>query len=149
MDIPTSPDRSRRKGVEAFPIRLADGNRWGFALPSTRLRPEVVEGVDDLGRPSRTIRLISELGYPPAIRRLIEGLQSACDQGEPGQQFEALIRLAAELVCQAHDIDLGLAVSLLEMGVDELPQFVEAVLSVVSGECEVNHGESRKGGGDG
>jgi hypothetical protein len=133
MDIPTSPDRSRREGVDAFPILLADGNRWGFALPAPRLKPEVVDGVDGLGRPSRTIRLVSEFGYPPEIRKLIDELRAACDRDEPATQFEALIRLAAALICRAHDVDLEVAASLLEMGVDELPGFVEAVLSVVSG----------------
>ncbi len=149
MDIPTSPDRSRREGVEAFPISLADGNRWGFALPSPRLRPEVIESVDVLGRPSRTIRLISEFGYPLEIRRLIDDLRTTCDQDEPERQFEVLIRLAAALVCRAHDIDLRVAISLLEMSVDDIPRFVEAVLSVVFGECLVDPRAMRKGGVDG
>jgi hypothetical protein len=149
MDIITSPDCSRREGVEAFSIPLADGNRWGFALASPRLRPEVIEGVDGLGRSSKTIRLVSEFGYPLEIRRLIDDLRSACDQGEPERQFEALIRLAAALVCRAHDIDLRVAISLLEVGVDDLPEFVEAVLSVVSGECPVRPAAMRKGEVDG
>ena len=144
MDILASPDRTRRAGVEVCPILLADGNRWGFALPSPRLRPEVVEGVDGLGRPSWTIRLVSEFGYPLEIRRLIDDLRTVCDQGDPDRQFESLIRLAAALVCRAHDIDLSVAASLLEMGVDDLPGFVEAVLSVVSGECQVDPGATRK-----
>jgi hypothetical protein len=149
MDISTLPDRTRREGVEACSILLADGNRWGFALPSPRLRPEVIEGVDALGRPSRTIRLISEFGYPLEIRRLIDDLRSACDQDEPERQFEALIRLAAALVCRAHDVDLRVAASLLEIGVGDLPGFVEVLLSVVSGECLVHPHESRKGEVDG
>lgn len=149
MDISTSPDRSRREGVEAFPLLLADGNYWGFALPSPRLRPEVLEGVDGLGRPSRTIRLVSEIGYPLEIRRLIDDLRSACVRDEPERQFEALIHLAATLVRRAHDIDLGRAVSLLEMGVDDLPGFVEAVLAVVSGECPTDPAEKSRGDTDG
>jgi hypothetical protein len=149
MAIPTSPNRSRREGVEAFSITLADGNPWGFALPSPRLRPDVIEGVDGLGRPSKTIRLVSEFGYPLEIRRLIDDLRFACDQGEPERQFEALILLAAALICRAHDIDLWVAASLLEMGVDDLPGFVETVLSVVSGECPVRPAAMRKGAVDG
>jgi hypothetical protein len=149
MDTPISPDCTRHEGVEALSILLADGNRWGLALPSPRLRPEVIEGVDRLGRPSTKVRLVSEFGYPLEIRRLIDDLRSACDQGDSERQFEALIRLAAALICRAHNIDLKLAASLLEMGVDDLPGFVETVLLVVSGECPVNSGATRMGKVDG
>jgi hypothetical protein len=145
MDSPVSPDHSRREGVEALLIPLADGNRWGLALPAIRLRPEVMEGVDDLGRPSRMIRLASEFGYPVEIRRLIDELRSACNQDRQDRQFEALIRLAAALIRRAHDIDEEMAVSLLELDVDDLPGFVEAVLSVVSGECLTNQGLEKGG----
>ena len=118
-------------------------------MPSPRLRPEVIEGVDALKRPSRTIRLVSEIGYPLEIRRLIDNLRSACDEEKQEWQFEALIRLAVALVCRAHDIDLRVAVSLLEMGVDDLPGFVEALLSVVSGDCLVHPRASRKDEVDG
>ena len=60
MDIPPSPDPTRRAGVRAFPIRLADGQAWGLALPSVRLRPEVEPGVDSLGRPTETIRVAAD-----------------------------------------------------------------------------------------
>jgi hypothetical protein len=145
MDTSTLPNRTRCEGIEAHFIRLADGNSWGLALPSTRLRPEVIEGVDNLGRPSRTIRLVSEFGYPLQIRRLINDLRAACDQGTPEWQYEALFRLAAALICRAHDIDLDLAASLLELGIDDLPRFVDSVLSVASGECSLNPEATRKG----
>ena len=134
MDALISPDRTRREGVEAFPITLADGQRWGLALPSPRLRPMVDSGVDPLGRPSNTIRLVSEYGYPLEIRRLIDDLRSACDQGAAEHQYESLIRLAAALIRRAYDVDLAVAASLLELGVDELLGLVEAVLSVVTGQ---------------
>ena len=149
MDASISPGRTRREGVGAFSITLADGHRWGLALPSPRIRPVVVEGVDPLGRPSSSIRLVSEYGYPLAIRRLIDDLRSACDQEAAERQYESLIRLAAALIRRAHDIDLTEAASLLELGVDELSGVVEAVLSVVSGQCPVDSPSPRKGGVDG
>jgi hypothetical protein len=144
MDVTTTPDRSRRDGIEAVPIPLADGNRWGLALPSTRLKPEFVEGVDALGRPVRTTRLVSRTGYPPEIRALIEALRSASDQGHPQEQYDALIQLAAALVHRAHEIDLESARSLVEVGVEDLPGLVEVVLTVVTGGCPADPEPMRK-----
>ena len=149
MDALISPDRTRREGVGAFSITLADGNQWGLALPSPRLRPVVIDGVDALGRPTSSIRLVSEYGYPLEIRRLIDDLRSACDREEAVRQYESLIRLAAALIRRAHDIDLAAAVSLLEMGVDQLPEVVEAILSVVTRHCPVDAESPRKSGVDG
>ena len=145
METAISPQRSRREGVPASPIELADGNSWWLALPATRLKPEVVEGVDHLGRPSRSIRLIAELGYPMEIRRLIADLHSACDSLDPGGQYEALIGLAAALLCRAHDIEWTAAVPLLELGLEDLPRLVEAVLSVVSGGPSIDPQLDEKG----
>ena len=145
MNYTSPPDRTRRQGVEASSIVLADGNRWGFALPTPRLRPEIVEGVDCLGRPSQSIRLVSEYGYPLEIRRHTDLLRSACERGEPDRQFEALIRLAAALLCRAHVIEVAEAVTLLEIAEDELPAFVEAVLSIISGNCPGGSDSVRKG----
>ena len=144
MDGLISPDRTRREGVGAFSITLADGNQWGLALPSPRLRPVVIDGVDSLGHPTSSIRLVSEYGYPLEIRRLIDDLRSACDREEAVRQYESLIQLAAALIRRAHDIDLAAAVSLLEVGVDELPGVVEAILSVVTRHCLVDAESPRK-----
>ena len=149
MDIAHLADRSRRDGIDALSIPLADGNHWGLALPSTRLRPETIEGFDGLGRPSKTVRLSLGFGYPPEIRKLIQDLRSACEQAEPVRRYDALIRLAAALVRRAHEIDQESAMSLLEMGVDELPGLVEAVLSVVSGRRPLDSGPMRKVDHDG
>jgi hypothetical protein len=143
------PDRTRREGVEAFSIILADGNSWGLALPSLRLSPRVVEGVDSLGRPTATIRVATKLGYPLEISRLIDDLRAACEQEGAECQYESLIRLAAALVRRAHKIELADAAALLEMGVDQLRGLVEAVLSVVTGESLEIAVSPRKGDVDG
>lgn len=149
METPISPEGSRREGVEVFSITLADGNLWGLALPSPRLRPDVVEGLDALGRTTRTVRLLTEFGYPLEIRRLIDDVRSACDRGEVKGQYEALILLAAALITRAHDIDPSTAAALLEMDIADLPGFVEAVLSVVSGSLPAISQPVRKGEVDG
>ena len=144
MDDRPTPDLTRREGVRAFPITLADGNDWGLALPSTRLRPRFEVGVDALGRSTEIIRVEAEFGYPLEIRRLVDGLRSACEGDEEEPRYETLLRLAATLICRAHDIDLARAASLLALDVDDLPRLVEAVLSVVTGECHENPASTRK-----
>jgi hypothetical protein len=144
MDDQPTPDLTRREGVRAFPITLADGNDWGLALPSTRLRPRFEVGVDALGRSAEIIRVEAVFGYPLEIRRLVDALRSACEGDDEEPRYETLFRLAAALIRRAHDIDLPTAASLLELDVDNLPRLVEAVLSVVTGECQENPESSRK-----
>jgi hypothetical protein len=144
MDDQPTPDVTRREGVRAFPVTLSDGNDWGLALPSTRLRPRVELGVDVLGRPTEIIRVEAEFGYPIEIRRLVDDLRSACEGDEEEPRYDTLFRLAATLIRRAHDIDLATAASLLELDVDDLPRLVEVVLSVVTGECLENPASPRK-----
>jgi hypothetical protein len=144
MDDQPTPNLTRREGVRAFPITLADGNDWGLALPSTRLRPRVEVVVDALGRSGEIIRVEAEFGYPLEIRRLVDALQSACEGDREEPRYETLFRLAATLICRAHDIDLPTAASLLELDVDDLPRLVEAVFSVVTEECHENPASTRK-----
>ena len=144
MDDQPTPDLTRIEGIRAFPVTLADGNEWELALPSTRFRPRVEEGVDALGRPSELIRVEAEFGYPVEIRRLVDDLRSACEGVEEGPRYEALFRLAVALLRRAHAIDRARAASLLEVDLDDLPRLVEVVLSVVTGECPENPASERK-----
>jgi hypothetical protein len=143
------PDRTRRQGIQSHPIRLADGNLWGLALPQDRLRAKVVSGVDALGRLTETIHLVTEFGYPLEIRRLIEDLRDACEQGTPDGQHEKLFRLAASLIRRAHDLELAEIAGLLEIDCVDLPVFVETILSVVTGDCLASNDSSRKREADG
>ena len=149
MDERPTPERTRREGIATFSITLADGNEWGLTLPSPRLRLMVVGGVDALGRPTETIRVATEFGYPLEIRRLVDDLRFACEQPGAERQYEALVRLAVALIRRAHDINPSEAASLLELGVDDLPRLVEAVLSVVTGECFENPVSPRRSDVDG
>jgi hypothetical protein len=144
MDERPTPDPTRRQGVRALSITLADGNEWGLALPSTRLRPRVERGLDALGRPIESIRVAAEFGHPVEIRRLVAALRSACQGDQERRRYEALIHLAVALIRRAHEIDLTTAVSLLELDVEDLPRLIEAVLSAVTGKCSEGLESPRK-----
>jgi hypothetical protein len=144
MDERSLSDRTRRAGVESASIALADGNVWGLALPSARIKPVVAQSVDGLGRPIETIHVETEYGYPIEIRRLIDDLRAACEQGSAEWQHEALFRLAAALIRRVHDLELEELAGLLEIGLEDLPDFVATVLSVVTGSYLENADSSRK-----
>jgi hypothetical protein len=149
MDERPEPERTRCEGIPSIPITLADGQVWGLALPSPRLRPKVVASVDPLGRPIETIRVETVLGYPLEIRRLIDDLRTTCEGGTAEHQYDTLIRLASALIRRAHEIGLADAVSLLKVGLDDLPSLVGSVLWVVTGECLETPDSSRKNDVDG
>ena len=144
MDARPTPETTRREGVLAAPIVLADGQPWGFARPSPRLRPVVVAGVDALGRPVEQIRVVAETVHPLEIRRLVDDLRIACEAGSADPQYDALIRLAVALLRRAHDLDLAEAAALLETSLADLPALVEAILSVVTGAPFEDHDSRRK-----
>ncbi len=127
-----TPDSTRREEIPARPVRLADGADWGFARPTVRLFPEVVTGIDRLGRPVERVSVGIEFGYPPEARRLIDGVRSACEHGTVREQYEAFFSLAACLLQRAHEITLDAACELLSVSEVELPRLVREVMAVVS-----------------
>lgn len=149
MTTPPCPERTRREGVEAAPVRLADGRAWGLALPSPRWRPEVVQGIDALGRPTLSIQLVPGAAYSLEIRRHIAELRSACDREGPRRRYEAFLDLASVLIRRAHGIDRSQAAALLELEDEELPGLVETVLTVISIASPPDPPASRKGEVDG
>lgn len=149
MDERLTPERTRREGVGAFLVHLADGNAWGLALPSLRLSPRVIEGVDRLGRGITRIEVGTKFGYPLEISQLIDDLRLACQESPAQPQYEALIRLVAALILRVHNISLVDALGLLELDADEIPRLVEVVLSVVTGESLEVVVSSRKAASDG
>ena len=135
-DAGPSPATTRIIAIPARMIPLADGRAWGLALPTPRYRPEVITGVDPLGRPTETIRLVARFGYPPAIERSIADLRAACSGASPASdlgRFEALMALAVALLRRAHDLTLIEAVGLLDLDGDGLSILVDAVLATVTG----------------
>jgi hypothetical protein len=131
-DLPT-PESTRREGVPARPVRLADGREWGFSLPTPLLAPRVEVLPDEFGRPVERISADVGFGYPAEVRRLLERLISVCEAGRIPEQYSAFFSLAASLLRRAHDVSLTTACELLAVPEDELPRLVSAVMEIVAG----------------
>ncbi len=130
MDKLPNPEQTRREDVTSRPVRLADGHDWGFARPSRRLIPTVVEGMDLLGRRTETIAVRPGFGHPLEIQRLLDGFRASCDEGPTAEQYEAFFALAVALLCRAHEIDRSTACALLTVEGAELPRLIAEVLAV-------------------
>ena len=126
------PESTRREEILARPIRLSDGGHWGFSRPTARLFPQVVSGLDRLGRPVERVSVVLGFGYPLEVERLISTVRSTCELGLVREQYEAFFTLAARLLLRAHDIDLSAACELLSVTEDDLPRLVREVMAVVS-----------------
>jgi hypothetical protein len=127
-----TPESTRRDGVPACPIRLADGNDWSFAKPTVRLVPRVEIQPDQFGRPIE--RMIVELafGYPLSIQRKLSDLRSSWECESISSQYEAFFSLAGSLLLRSHDISLATAYELLAVPDDELARLVGQVIALVS-----------------
>jgi hypothetical protein len=133
QDLP-SPEQTRHTDIPAQPIRLSDGNEWGFALPSLKLIPVVINESDDLGRQRETIKLQMAYGYPLDVRRLWDDLQHALEGGPPARQHEAFFMLAVSLLRRAHSLDLSTAAALLAVDVTDLPRLARAIMATAVGQ---------------
>lgn len=127
-----APEATRLPDVPSRPIRLADGNTWGFALPSRRLIPSVVRTTDPLGRTIESISAWVETGYPLEIRRLWDDLRRAHETGSPAPHYEAFLALAISLLRRAHDISPAEARELLSVADEEWPRLVDEILAIVT-----------------
>jgi hypothetical protein len=130
MDNLPDPEQTGREDVASRPVRLADGRDWGFARPSRRLIPSVVEGVDVLGRRTESIAVRPGFGYPLEIQRLVDGFRASCDEGSTAERYRAFFALAIALLCRAHEIDRSTACVLLTVDDAELPRVIAEVLAV-------------------
>jgi hypothetical protein len=132
MPNQTMPDLSRREGVSARLIRLADGNDWGFSRPTVRLIPKVITELDRLGRPVERITVEIAFGYPLDVQRLIDGVRSACECGSVSQQYEAFFSMATAILLRVHEISRATACELLAVSEHDLPRLVQEIMAVVS-----------------
>lgn len=132
MPEQTTPDSSRREGIPARLIRLADGNDWGFSRPTVRLIPKVITDLDRLGRPVERITVEIGFGYPLDVQQLIDGVRSACECGSVSQQYEAFFSMATAVLLRVHEISRATACELLAVSEHDLPQLVQEVMAVVS-----------------
>lgn len=128
------PDLTRRAGIPAHPVPLADGRTWGLALPEPRYRPEF--GAAPSASESReTLRVLARIGYPWLIERLVERLRVACRLGlgeaSDRERYDALRALASALLRRAHDLGPAEAESLLALDQEGLARLVDVVLDAV------------------
>jgi hypothetical protein len=141
-DSPT-PDSTRRGGVPARPIRLADGNDWAFATPTVRLIPRVETHPDLFGRSIEKIVVDLDFGYPPAIQSLLDVMWSNWEVEPVSSQYEAFFSLAGALLLRAHEISFSTACELLTLPDHELSRLVGEVLAVVAGGKEYGGAKPR------
>jgi hypothetical protein len=130
----SAPASTRRNGVPACTIRLADGNDWSFAEPTVRLTPRVEIQLDQFGRPVERTIVEQAFGYPPSIQRKLDDLRSSWEYESPSSQYEAFFSLAGSLLLRAHDISLATAHELLAVSDDELARLVGQIIALVSSE---------------
>jgi hypothetical protein len=129
-----TPESSRRDGVPACAIRLADGNDWSFAKPTVRLTPRVEIQPDRFGRPVERTIVELAFGYPPSIQRRLDDLRSSWDYESLSSQYETFFSLAGSLLLRAHDISLSTAYELLAVSDNELARLVGQIIALVSSE---------------
>ena len=121
-----SPDETRRPDVLSRPLRLADGNSWGFALPGPGLAPS-------FGRGTESIAVRAETSYPLEIQQRCAALRAAAATGPPARQYQAFGSLAVSLLRRAHDISRSEAVALLAVTDAELPRLVAEIIALAGG----------------
>ena len=104
MSEQITPESTRRHGIPARLVRLADGADWGFASPAVLLVPRLETRQDDFGRPIEAVVVELGFGYPLATRRLLENLRSVCAQGSVSQQHSAFMATRYHLAppCPRH-----------------------------------------------
>ncbi len=127
-----APEATRLPDVPIRPLRLADGNTWGFALPSLRLIPSVVRTTNSLGQTTESVSARVETGYPLEIRRLWDDLRRAHETDSPAPHYEAFFALAVSLLRRAHDISPSDARELLSVADEEWPRLVDEILAIVT-----------------
>jgi hypothetical protein len=135
MKTQSSPDQSRHEGVGGLEVILADGQAWTLALPTVRLRPRLRAGVDAFGRKAEIVEVATEFGHPVAIRQRIERLRESCSAEPASEQYDALFQLGVALLLRAHDLELETAASLFEVGIEELPRLIDAILAAALGDA--------------
>jgi hypothetical protein len=122
---------TRRPGVAARPVRLADGRDWGFVLPSIRLSPVFYDATDDSGRTITAVAPRIERTLPPAVQTRLSALLAVADERAPDALLRAFLSLVAELLLASHDIDPETALALLDFDPREFPRIVDETLSTI------------------
>jgi hypothetical protein len=133
MSSPTHAERTRREGVSAVEIILADGESWGLALPSRRLYPITRLETDAFGGRKTCIDLVIRIGYPIEMRRLCDELAFACRYHAAAQVRDAFRRLAIALLLYVHDLEPTESEVLLDPSRVDFCIIAHALIPVVFG----------------
>ena len=126
----TSLVASRRPEIATRAIRLADGNDWGFSLPSSRFMPKF--GVDFRSEDLLKIEIVVE--HSLEIRRRLDDLFDALESATEQDRFETFLSLASAMLQEGRDVDLETALKLLDVAEHDLPRLILEVVSVALGE---------------
>ena len=121
-----NPVASRRLGVATRPIRLADGNAWGFSLPSKRFKPRFKSELNS----EKPIEIEIAVEHSLDVRRRLDDVFDALETGFELERFEAFLGLAAALLQEGHDIDSKTAATLLDVLEDDFPRLILEVVSI-------------------
>jgi hypothetical protein len=131
MSFPTQTERTRRERIQAVEVQLADGRRWGFALPGARLYPIAYHDSDASGRTRTRIALTSRVGYPIEVKQLRDKLVSAIAVVDLDRVDIAFRRLATSLLLLAHDLEPTEANALLDPSRVDLREIARALIPAV------------------
>ncbi len=127
----TLAGRTRRAGVTAIEVELANGQSWGFALPGPQPYPLLRREEDAFGRPQLRFEQETRVGYPLAVRRLKSSLLLACRDDRHGPTSGSFTRLGIALLRMTHDIDQELAEELLNPACVDLARVARRVIPAV------------------
>ena len=133
MSPTPDPESTRKPDVPAHPIRLADGREWGFAQPSLRVYPVVLDAPDDDGR---TVGMGSRIGYGMGIERRKRAVLDALSEdaeGGPSLPYAPIFALAIDLLREAHEIAPREVARLLEIEPEGFRDFAVGVLEIATG----------------
>lgn len=128
MNPQLSPELTRREGVRALPVRLADGQEWGLALPTTQFEPRFRDSGED-GQP--IIEVLTCPGYAPAIETQIRKLALAFERGDSSGRTVAFLGVASSLLRLAHNLTVQESIPLLIVPRKEIPRLVRETLAVI------------------
>ena len=140
-----TPQSTRREGIPSQSIRLADCELWGFARPTIRLSPKVVNSLDVMGRPRERICVELGFGYPCKIDRLIQNVRASHEHGSTKEQYDAFFELAVGLLRRCHDLSQEFACEVLTVSEEEVPILVEVVMSLICESERTTPGETGQG----
>lgn len=130
MNALLDPQFTRRLGVDAKLILLADGQYWGFALATTRLSP--IFYTHKLGSDSEEspIGVKSRVRHSYQVERYITLIRDEINTATSSKLWAIFFTMASCLLQESHDVDLVVCKSLLGVEEKELSRLVREILGL-------------------